>query len=154
MKKKNEFSLFNMDERNRLVAYRIIAIMYFSTITAITGIVLYRQFGLHQEIEQFEDLAIIMTVNSLFLISALLFFGAIPFQKIRIRTILLGYLVFVILGCLFTYFKYNVFQEPGLSWTEFFDKMIIVASVTGLMVVFFILMQSLGKWKADREIID
>ena len=63
-----------MDERNKQVAYRIIAIMYFLTILAMQGIVLYRQFVLGQELGDFEDIAIIMSVNSLFLISALLYF--------------------------------------------------------------------------------
>ena len=80
---KNRKPFLNMDERNKQIAYKVIAIMYFLTIIAIQGIVIYRQFVLGQEIYDFEDIAIIMTINSLFLITALLYFGAIPVQKIK-----------------------------------------------------------------------
>ena len=83
MKTKNKKPFLNMDERNKQIAYKVISIMYFLTIIAMQGIVLYRQFALGQELGDFEDIAIIMTINSLFLISALLYFGAIPIQKIK-----------------------------------------------------------------------
>ena len=143
-----------MDERSKLVAYKVIAVMYFLTIIAIQGIVIYRQFALGQEIRDFEDIAIVMTVNSLFLISALLYFGAIPIQRLRVKSILFGYGILVILGGLFTYMKYNVFRDEHLTVKEMIDKMIIVASVTGLIVLFFSLFSYLGKRKLDKELED
>ena len=62
----------NMDERNKQIANKVISIMYFLTIIAMVGIIFYRQFILGQAIREFEDIAVILTVNSLFLISALL----------------------------------------------------------------------------------
>jgi hypothetical protein len=152
MKKKKSF--LNMDERSRQIAHRIMAIMYLLTIISLQIIVLYRQFGLGQEIDQFEDIAIVMTVNSLFLISALFYFGAIPVQKIRIKTILVAYFAIVILGSLFTYFKYNVFQDLNLSPEEMFGKIKIVIAVTGLIVLFFTLFSYLGKRKMESELED
>ena len=143
-----------MDERNKQVAYRIIAIMYFLTILAMQGIVIYRQFALGQEIEQFQDIAIIMTVNSLFLISALLYFGAIPIQKLKIKSLLLIYLLLVVLGSAFTYLKYNVFQSPGLSFKELFDKLIIVFAIIGIMLFFFSMFSILGKRRIEKELED
>lgn len=143
-----------MDERNKQVAYRIIAIMYFLTILSMQGIVLYRQFVLGQEMSDFEDIAIIMTINSLFLISALLYFGAIPIRKLRIKSIILIYLLFIVLGSAFTYVKYNVFQSPGLSFAQLFDKLIIVFAIIGLMMLFFILFSILGKRRLDKKIED
>lgn len=141
-----------MDERSKLVAYKIIAIMYFLTIIAIEGVILYRQFVLGQSIRDFEDVAVILTVNSLFLISALLYFGAVPIQKLRIKTILLGYLAIVVLGSLFTYLKYNVFQSPGLSFEQLFDKLLIISAISGLIVGFFILFSFLGIKRLDKEL--
>ena len=141
-----------MDERNKQVAYRIIAIMYFLTILAMQGIVLYRQFVLGQELGDFEDIAIIMTVNSLFLISALLYFGAIPIRKLKIKSLLLIYLLLIVLGSGFTYLKYNVFQSPGLSFKQLFDKLIIVFAIIGIMLLFFSLFSILGKRRIDKEI--
>jgi hypothetical protein len=151
---KNNNPFFNMDERNKQIAYRVTAVMYFLTIIALQGIVLYRQFVLRQSIHDFEDLAILMTVNSLFLICALLYFGAIPIQKIKIRVIVMGYALIIILGFLFTYAKYNIFSSPGLSFAQLFDKLIIIFSISGIIVLFFTLFSILGKKKLDRELAD
>ncbi len=126
---KNKKPFMNMDERNKLIALKITTIMYFLTIIALQGVVMYRQFALGQSIYDFEDFAIILTVNSLFLISALLYFGAIPLQKIKIKIILSFYAAIVILGSLFTYIKYNVFQGADLSFSQLFDKFLIIIAI-------------------------
>jgi len=141
-----------MDERNKQLAYRIMAIMYLLTIFAMQAIMIYRQFALGQELQDFEDIAIIMTVNSLFLISALLYFGAIPIMKLKIKSILLIYLLLVVLGSLFTYAKYNIFAGPNLTFRELFDKLIAVYAVTGIIMLFFILFSILGKRKLEKEL--
>ena len=143
-----------MDERNMQVAYRIMSIMYILTIMALQGIVIYRQFALGQSIRDFEDIAIVMTVNSLFLISALLYFGAIPVQKLKIKTILAFYAAIIVLGTLFVYAKYNIFQSPGLSFKELFDKLIIVFAVSGIIVLFFVLFSILGKRRINKKLED
>lgn len=152
MKTKNRKPFLNMDERNKQIAYKVISIMYFLTIFAMQGIVIYRQFALGQDLGDFEDIAIIMTVNSLFLISALLYFGAIPIRKLKAKSIIFIYLVFVILGSLFTYFKYNIFQSPGLSFKQLFDKLIIVFTIIGLLMGFWILLSYMGKRRIDKEL--
>ena len=141
-----------MDERNKTIAYKVIAVMYFLTIIAMQGVVLYRQFTLGQEMSDFEDIAIIMTINSLFLISALLYFGAIQIRRLKIKSILLIYVVFVVLGTLFTYAKYNIFQTPGLSIRQLFDKLIIIISIIGLIMGFWILLSIVAKKRIDKEL--
>lgn len=152
MKTKDKKPFLNMDERNRHIAYKVVAVMYFLTIIAIYGIILYRQFVLGQEISEFEDIAIIMTINSLFLISALLYFGAIQIRRLKIKSILLIYVVFVVLGSLFTYAKYNIFQSPGLSFQQLFDKLIIIMTIIGLIMGFWVLLSILAKKRLDKEI--
>jgi hypothetical protein len=152
MKTKDKKPFLNMDERSKLVAYRIISIMYFLTILSMQGIVLYRQFALGQELRDFEDIAIIMTVNSLFLISALLYFGAIPIRRLKIKSILLIYLLLVTLGSLFTYAKYNLFGSAKLSFSQLFDKLIAVYAITGIIMFFFIIFSILGKRKMEKEL--
>ena len=141
-----------MDERNKLVAYKVIAVMYIFTILAIQAIVIFRQFALGQDIHDFEDIAIVMVINSLFLITALLYFGAIPVQKLKIRTILVAYALIIVLGSLFVFLKYNVFQDPGLSFKQLLHKMLIVTAVSGLMVLFFLIFSLLGKRRAEKEL--
>lgn len=141
-----------MDERNKQIAYRIMSIMYLLTILAMQGIVIYRQFALGQDIHDFEDIAILMTVNTLFLVSALLYFGAIPIRRLKVKSILLIYLLLVVLGSLFTIVKYNVFGGAGLTFIQLFDKLIIVYAVTGLILLFFLIFSILGKRKMEREL--
>lgn len=150
MKTNKQF--LNMDERSKLIAYKVVAVMYFLTIVAMQGIVFYRQFALGQSIYDFEDIAIVMTINSLFLITALLYFGAIPIQKLKIKTILSGYAAIIILGSIFTYAKYNIFQSPGLSLEQLFDKLIIIFTISGLIVLFFVMFSILGKRKLEKEL--
>jgi len=152
MKTKDKKPFLNMDERNKQVAYRIMAIMYLLTIFAMQAVVIYRQFVLGQELRDFEDIAIIMTVNSLFLISALLYFGAIPIRKLKIKSILLIYLLLVTLGSLFTYAKYNLFGSAKLSFSQLFDKLIAVYAITGIILLFFIVFSILGKRKMEKEL--
>lgn len=141
-----------MDERNKQIAFKVISVMYFLTIIAMQGIVIYRQFALGQNISDFEDIAIIMTINSIFLISALLYFGALPIRKLKVKRILLFYLVFIILGSVFTYAKYNIFQSPGLSFDQLFGKLKIIATIIGLLMGFWILLSYLGKKRLEKEI--
>ena len=141
-----------MDERNKQIAIKVIAVMYFFTIIAMQGIIIYRQFALGQNISDFEDIAIIMTINSIFLISALLYFGALPIRKLKVKSIVLIYLAFVVLGTAFTYAKYNLFQSPGLSFEQLFDKLKIITAIIGLLMGFWILLSFLGKKRIDKEL--
>ena len=111
-----------MDERNKGIALRIIAAMYFLTIIAMQGVVIYRQFALGQSIYDFEDFAIILTVNSLFLVSALLYFGVIQIQRLKIKSVLFFYAAIIVFGSLFTYARYNIFQSAGLSFEQLFSS--------------------------------
>jgi len=141
-----------MDERNKLIAYKVMSIMYLLTIIAMQGIAMYRQFVLNQDYKEFEDIAILMTVNSLFLISALLYFGAIPIQKLKVKSILLIFIALVVLGSLFTYAKYNIFSSQALSVAQLFDKLIIIVSIIGIIMGVWILLSLLAKRKIEKEL--
>jgi hypothetical protein len=143
---------FKMDERNKQIAYKVIAIMYFLTITGLIGVMNYRQFILGQSIGEFEDIAVIITVNSIFLITALLYFGAVPIQRIKISTVLALYAGIVVLGSIFTYAKYNIFLDQNLSIEQLFDKLVIILTISGLIVLFFALFSWLGKKRLEKEI--
>ena len=152
MKTINSKPFLNMDERNKKIALKVIAAMYFLTIFTILGIVIYRQFFLRQELSEFEDIAIVMTINSIFLISALLFFGAVQIRKLKIKSILLIYIGFIMLGCIFTYAKYNIFQSPGLSFEQLLGKLKIIAAIIGLLMGFWILLSFVAKKRIDKEL--
>jgi len=141
-----------MDERNKQIAYKVMAVMYLITIFALQVIVLYRQFALGQDIKDFEDIAIIMTINSLFLISALLYFGAVQIRKLKVKSILLIYFGFVAFGSIFTYAKYNLFQSPGLSVAQLFDKLKIIAAIIGIIMGVWILLSFLANRRMEKDL--
>lgn len=141
-----------MDERNKQLALSISTVMYFFTLISLGSVMIYRQFVLKQDISNFEDIAIIMTVNSLFLLSAFFYFGLFSVKKLKIKTILIVYLGFVLIGSAFTYIKYNILDNAGLSITEMLDKTIIVAGITGIISLFFIVFTILGKRRLEKEI--
>jgi magnesium-transporting ATPase (P-type) len=141
-----------MDERNKQIAYKVIAIMYFLTVFAIAGVIIYRQFVLRQELSNYEDIAIILTINSLFLMSALLYFGAIPIRRLKVKSILIIYAVLVVAGSIFTYIYYNIVQSPGLSFKELINKFLIIVAITGIIMGFWVLLSILGKKRLDKEL--
>ena len=141
-----------MDERNKQIALKVIAVLYLITILALLAIILYRQLSLGQDISEFEDFTIVMTVNSVFLISALLYFGAVQIRGLSIKMILLIYVAFLILGSAFTYAKYNLFLDKKLSAGELFDKFLIIAAIIGLLMGFWILLSFLAKRRMDKEL--
>jgi hypothetical protein len=144
----------NMDERSKLIALKIMAVMYLITIVSLQGITIYRQFALGQSIEDFEDFAIVLVVNSIFLVAALLYFGAIPIRKLKIKSVLLGYAAMIILGSIFTYAKYNIFGNADLSVPQLLDKLIIIFSITGIFVLFFVILSIVGKRRLEKELED
>lgn len=151
--KKNKAPIL-MDERSKLLAYRIISLMYILTILSLQGVILYRQLVLGQDIHDFEDLAVIATINAIFLVAALLYFGAVSLRRIPIRTILLVYLLILVLGTAFIYLKYEIIQDAGLGLSGVLGKVYVVASISGLLVLFWVLMSILGKRRTDRSLED
>jgi hypothetical protein len=152
MKTKNKKPFVVMDERSKQIAYRVMAVMYLLTIFSMQVIVLYRQFALGQELNDFEDIAIIMTVNSLFLVSALLYFGAIQIRNLKISSIILIYVGLVTIGSMFTWVKYNVIQKAGLSVSQLFDKLIIIVSILGLIMGTWVILSLIGKRRIEKDL--
>lgn len=141
-----------MDERNKSMAMRVMTVMYLLTIISLQGVVIYRQLALGQDIHDFEDIAIIMTINTIFLVSALLYFGAIPIRKLKLSSLLAVYGLLIVVGTLFTYLKYNVFGDADLSISQLFAKLIIIFVITGLLLLFFVIFYLLGKRKMERSL--
>ena len=64
----------------------------------------------------------------------------------------LGLIDTVVLGSVFTYVKYNIFQNYGLSIEQLFNKLFIIFSISGIIVLFFVIFSFLGKRKLDKEL--
>lgn len=147
-------SPFKMDERNLFIALRVTAVMYFITIGLIIAALFYRQFVLYQDSDQFDDLAMILVFNSVFFIMGILYFGGIPINKIKPKTVILGYIAFAFGGFAFTYIKYTFLTDHKLSFSQILDKSYIVAVICAIFVLLYLLFAYFGKKRSEKEIED
>ena len=95
----------------------------------------YRQFVLGQSTAEYDDISMIFTVNVIGLTGGLFYLGGITVERVRIRTVLLGYAGFVLLGFLFTFVKYNILLDEKLGIGELGEKFFIIAAICGIMVL-------------------
>ncbi|UCE48395.1 MAG: hypothetical protein JSW47_22725 [Phycisphaerales bacterium] len=142
----------NMDERNLNITCRICTVMYLITLAALMGIMIVRQFTFDQPVDQFEDIAILVTANVIFLVGAILYFGGVTFGKLKIRFILAGYVIYVVVGFAFTFVKYRFLTDPPLSLGQTFGKLNIIVTICGLLVAGFALFAYLGRRKVEKDL--
>ncbi len=142
-----------LDEREMRVFLKICTTMYIITIVSLIGIVSYREFVLKQPHQQWDDIAMLMTINVLVIIGAFLYLsGSINPAKIKIPYILIGYIGFVILGFAFTMFKYSVFDGVDINLAFAFDKMKTVLMVSGAIALSWIVLAYFGSKRLENRI--
>lgn len=142
-----------IDERELDTFRKICTTMYAITIFALIGIVSYREFVLGQPHQQWDDIAMLMTINVIVIIGAFLFLtGSINPTKIKIRYLVAGYTGFAIFGLAFTLFKYAVIDGRQVDLAFAFDRLKIILSISGLLVLAWILLAYLGSKKIDKQI--
>jgi hypothetical protein len=142
----------NVDERGKDIVLKVCSTMYVLTLTALISTMSVRQFVLGQPVRHFEDIAIIVTANILVLIVAVLYLGGIVFQKFRLRYVIAGYVIYVIVGFSFTFIKYRILTTPPLSIGETFGKLSIVVTICGLITALFVLFAYLGKRRVEKDL--
>ena len=144
---------FNMDERERTVYRNFITILYFITLLALIGMQLYRQFVLDQPQEQWNDIALLITFNVLFLLGGGLYLsGTVNLKKIKTRYIVIGYAAFVLLGLLFTIFKYSVLLEQKVGLDQIWEYILIIIPITAALVIGWGLLAYLGHRRIEKQL--
>ena len=144
--------LKNIDERNRGVILKVCSIMYFITVMALAFVLLYRQFILHQSIEQFTDIANILVFNVIVVIAAVLYLGGITFPRIKPLSVLLIYIAFVSFGFLFTLFKYLILLDQPLTLLFAIEKLALILVICALFMFIYVLFAYLGQKKIESDI--
>jgi hypothetical protein len=119
---------------------------------AITFVLLYRQFVLHQNVEQFTDIANILVFNVVVVIAAILYLGGITFPRIKPLTVLVIYVAFVCFGFLFTLFKYSILLDRPLTLFQTFEKLAIILVICALFMFIYVLFAYLGQKKIESDI--
>jgi hypothetical protein len=146
-------TLFTFDERESNVFRSLCTVMYLITIFALAAIQLYLQFVLHQPQEAWNDIAMLFTVNVLILLGLTLYLiGAVDLRKIKLRYILAGYALFVLIGFLFTMFKYAVFLGQEINLTMAWDNLSTVVIISGILALILGLLAYLVNRRIDQQI--
>ena len=141
------------DERELVVFRKICTTMYIITIFALIGIVGYRDFVLGQPHQQWDDIAMLMTINVIVMIGALLYLnGSINPTKIKIRYLIVGYIGFVLVGFAFTIFRYAVLEGVYIDLAFAFDEFKIILLISGLLVLGWSLLAYFGSKKIEKKI--
>jgi hypothetical protein len=127
--------------------------MYLLTIFSLIVIQLYRQFVLHQPQEAWNDIAMLLTVNILVLLGLTLYLtGVINPRKIKLRYLLAGYALFVLVGFLFTIFKYAVLLGQDINLAQVWSSLSTVVIISGILVLALGLLAYLGNRRIDKQI--
>jgi hypothetical protein len=127
--------------------------MYLLTIFSLIVIQLYRQFVLHQPQEAWNDIAMLLTINILVLLGLTLYLtGVINPRKIKLRNLLGGYALFVLVGFLFTIFKYAVLLGQDINLAQVWSSLSTVVIISGILVLALGLLAYLGNRRIDKQI--
>lgn len=144
---------FTLDERERNVYRNLITILYFITLFALICIQLYRQFVLKQPSEQWNDIALLITFNAFFLLGGGVYLsGTLNLKKIRTRYIVIGYAAFVLLGLLFTIFKYAVLLGQDVGLAQVWDYVLIILPITAGFVIVWGVLGYLGHRQMEKKL--
>jgi hypothetical protein len=144
---------FNLDERERNVFNNLIMILYFITLVVLIGMQLYRQFVLDQSQDQWNDIAILISFNVLFLLGGGLYLsGTLNLKNIRKRYILFAYAAFVLIGLLFTIFKYAVLLGQDVGLEQIWDYFLIVLPITAVLTIIWGLFGYIGYLRMEKKL--
>jgi len=144
---------FKLDEREMIKFRKISATLYALTIYALFGMIAFRQFVLKQPSQEWDDIAILATINVIVLLGASLFLnGTINPTRIKISRLIIGYAIFVLLGLAFTIFKYSVLLDEVISMMEIWEYFFIVLKVSGILALGWGLLAYLGNRKMEKEL--
>lgn len=144
---------FNLDERSIGIVRKISTVLYILTIYSLIGVQLYRQFALKQPTEAWEDIAVIITFNAVVWVGAVLYLsGVVNPKNINLRYLLAGYLGFILIGLVFTVFKYNVFESQPLSMDQVLEYLLIIVKVSGILAIVLGLLAYLGSRRVEKTL--
>jgi hypothetical protein len=144
---------FNLDERETNTFRSVCTLLYLLTIFSLMIIQLYRQFVLNQPQEAWNDIAMLLTVNILALLGLTLYLtGVINPRRIKLRDILIGYALFVLVGFLFTIFKYAVLLGQEINLAQVWSYLSTVVIISGIIVLALALLAYLGNRRIDKQI--
>jgi len=141
------------DERENRIVRRVSSVLYILTLYSLIGFQLYRQFVLNQPSEEWNDIAILISINAIVWVGSLLYLSGVFSPKVvRMRYLIVGFTGFVILGLAFTIFKYSVLLDQTLSMRQILDTGFMVVKISALLTVFWGILAYLGNKRIEKRI--
>ena len=145
---------FKLDERDLSNFRKVCTILYIITIYALMGVLVYRQFVLRQPHQEWDDIAIIMTVNVIGCIGAFLFIGGgFSLKQIKLWHLAIGYGAFLLIGFGFTIFKYAVLLGQTLSRDQVWGFFLTDLKISGVLVIALGIVAYLGNRRIEKQIL-
>jgi hypothetical protein len=120
---------------------------YIMTMVLVYGMIMYRSMVLKQPQSEYEDLLILMTLNVVLFIPSMLYFSGLSFRKIKPSNLVFLYIFMVVLGTLFTIFKYKIYEPMFIL-----GKLGIIASILAILMGIYVLFAWFGYKKTEEEI--
>lgn len=144
---------FKLDERDLIIFRKVCTTLYLITIYTLIGIISYRQFVLHQPSEEWNDIAMLMTINVLATLGAYLYIsGVVDIKKFKLHHVLIGFAGFVVFGLTFTIIKYAVILGQDLSWGDVWGYLWIVIRISGVLALGLGLLAYLGSRRIEKQL--
>ncbi len=144
---------FKMDERDLDIFRKVCTVMYLITVYSLIGVLFYRQFVLHQSNNEWNDIAMIVTINVFVFLGALLFIGGgVRLKNIKLRHLVVGFTGFVMLGFAFTLFKYGVLLGQDLNWGDVWGYLSIIVRISALIALGLGVIAYLGNRRIEKQI--
>ena len=142
-----------IDEREKRIVRRVSSFLYILTLYSLIGFQLYRQFVLNQPSEEWNDIAILISINAIVWIGSVLYLSGVFNPKVvRMRYLIVAFTGFVILGLAFTIFKYSVLLDQTLSMRQILDTGFMVVKISALLTVFWGILAYLGNKRIEKRI--
>ncbi len=144
---------WKFDERGIRIFRQISSVLYIVTLYALIGIQLYRQFVLNQPSEEWNDIAILISINAIVWVGSLLYLSGVVNPKVvRMRYLIIGFTGFVIIGLVFTIIKYAVLLDQTLSMSLILDSSFMVLKISALLLGLWGLLAYLGNKRMEKRI--
>ncbi len=121
--------------------------MYVATIALLWLDFFYRQVWLRQPITEILDIALILIANVAFAIGAIVYSGGIIIPKFRASVVAIFYVTCVVAGTSFW-----ILKDSDSSVAGALGKLVVVACLSAIFVLFYLLAAYIGARKLDKEL--
>lgn len=136
-----------VDERSASIFRKVCTRMYVATIGLLWLDVFCRQVWLRQPVTEILDIALILIASVTFAIGAILYSGGVILPRLRTSVVVVFYLTCVVAGTVFW-----ILKDSERSAASVLGKLVVVACLSAIFVLLYLLAAYMGTRKLDKEL--